>query len=223
MSTETGTGKRPNGLSEDLGRLQSEWDRQERAEPPDLLDQAVLNAARRDLEPIRRKTRLGWISGLATAGIAVVALSVVLLQETSRPPLPVPFESPAEEVPAERRAEKGRTVSSPAKAMKKQNMQAEAPVARSGAEAAFEAAPAAAAAPEPEAMNDSIARLRMAQEPKEELLESADVADSPLPAHEWLQQLLQLHDQGEDQELARQLQAFRETYPDYPLPEALQD
>ena len=223
MSTETGTGKKPNGLSEELGRLQSDWDRQERAEPPELLDQAVLNAARRDLEPIRRKTRLGWISGFATAGIAVVTLSVVLLQETPRPPLPVPLESPAEEVTAERRAEKGKAVSSPARAMQKQDMQAESPVTKSGAAAAFEAAPAAAAAADAETMNDSVTRLRMAQQPKEELLESADMADSSRSAQEWLQHLLQLHDQGEDEELARQLQAFREAYPDYPLPEALQD
>ena len=39
---------RPTGdgqLSKDIERLQSEWDRMDRAEPPDLLDQAVLNTA----------------------------------------------------------------------------------------------------------------------------------------------------------------------------------
>ena len=74
MSTETGTGKRPKGLSEELGRLQSDWDRQERVEPPELLDQAVLNAARRDLEPRPSRGLLPWLGGLSTAAVVVLAL-----------------------------------------------------------------------------------------------------------------------------------------------------
>lgn len=222
MSTETGTGNKSNGLLGDLERLQSDWDRQERAEPPDLLDQAVLNAARRDLAPASRGKRLGWISGFATAGIAVVALSIVLLQETPQPPVPVPFDTP-EETSAKPVPEKGRVLSSPARAMKKQDMREELRAEEPAENAAFQAAPAAAAAPEAEAMRDSVARLRMAEEPKEELLESADAAATTLAPEAWLEELLRLQKQGDEEGLAKQLQAFRKAYPDYPLPEVLQD
>lgn len=222
MSTETGTGNTSNRLTEELGRLQSDWDRQERAEPPELLDQAVLNAARRDLAPVSRGKRLGWISGFATAGIAVVALSIVLLQETPQPPLPVPFDTP-EEMPAEPVPEKGKVLSSPARVMKKQDMREELRAEEPGENAAFQAAPAAAAAAEAEAMKDSVARLRMAEETKEELLESADAAETTLAPEAWLEELLRLQKQGDEEGLAKQLQAFRKAYPDYPLPEVLQD
>ena len=85
------------------------------------------------------------------------------------------------------------------------------------------AAPAAAEAPEAEVMNDSLARMRMAEEPKKELLESADTAESLLPPEEWLKQLLELQKEGKEEQLAGQLQAFRAAYPDYPLPDSLQN
>jgi hypothetical protein len=191
MSTETGTGNKPDGLPQELERLQSDWDRQERAEPPELLDRAVLNAARRDLKPARRSKRLGWVGGFATAGIAVVALSLVLLQETPQSPPPAPLEMPAQEAPA--------------------------------ADPAVRAAPAAASSPQPEVMRDSVAGLRVKEEAQEELLESARKAAPALSPEEWLEQIQRLHERGDEEELARQLQAFRSTYPDYPLPENLRD
>ena len=64
METKPGKGKNPAGPGDDLSRLKSAWEAQERAEPPELLDQAVLNAARRDLDSGRGKGRLRWIVGL---------------------------------------------------------------------------------------------------------------------------------------------------------------
>ena len=223
MSTETGTGNKPDGLPQELERLQSDWDRQERAEPPELLDQAVLNAARRDLKPARRSKRLGWVGGFATAGIAVVALSLVLLQETPQSPLPTPLEMPAQEAPAEFRAEKGMPLSRSAKAVKKQEMSAAPTTAEPAADPAVRTAPAAASRPQPEVMRDSVAGLRVNEEAQEELLESAGKAAPALAPEEWLEQIQRLHERGDEEELARQLQAFRSTYPDYPLPENLRD
>ncbi len=223
MSTETGTGNGPDRLTEELERLQTDWDRQERAEPPALLDQAVINAARRDLAPARRGRRIRWISGFATAGIAVVALSLVWLQESPQAPLPAPVEPVAEEAPAAARQEKGKVLSTQANALKKQDMQAASEPAERRASESFQAAPAAAPVPEPEVARDPPARLRLAEESKEELAESADAAVSPLPPEQWLNQLLQLREQGELEELARQLQSFIEAYPDYPLPDTLRN
>lgn len=223
MSTETGSGNDTNTLFEELGRLQSEWDRQERAGPPELLDQAVLNAARRDLAPVSRGKRLRWISGFATAGVAVIALSVLLLQESPQNPLPLPSEALMEEAPAESRTETGKPFSSPVMETGKQAFEAMPAAQPPGTRAASKAAPAAAAAPEPEHTRDLVARMRAAEQPKNEILELSESADSTLSPEAWLEVLLNLQEQEETEELARQLQAFRAAYPDYPLPDALTD
>ena len=118
------------------------------------------------------------------------------------------MEMPAQEAPAEFRAEKGIPLSRSAKPVKKQEMSA---------------APAAALSPQPEVMRDSAAGLRVKEEAQEELLESARKAAPALSPEEWLVQIQRLHERGDEEELARQLQAFRSTYPDYPLPENLRD
>ena len=58
-------GGRP--IDPDLGAVQSAWSELEQCEPPDLLDQAVLNAARRQLERSRRRRSMGWLGAFATA------------------------------------------------------------------------------------------------------------------------------------------------------------
>ena len=71
-------------LEQELAGLRAEWERAARAEPPDLLDQAVLNAARRDLEKGRRRFPMRWLGGLAAAAV----LMVVLLPGWLRPSAP---------------------------------------------------------------------------------------------------------------------------------------
>ena len=64
----------------DLEAIAAAWRRLPADEPPELVDQAVLNRARRDLDTARPR-RLRWIGHFATAGVAVIALSVWLLQD----------------------------------------------------------------------------------------------------------------------------------------------
>lgn len=48
------------------------------------------------------------------------------------------------------------------------------------------------------------------------------VAGPPLAPHVWLQRIERLRSRGLDTETRQELQAFRQQYPDHPLPEALQ-
>lgn len=212
MNSDPGRGKDPRGLDEALDQLQSSWDGQERAEPPDLLDQAVLNAARRDLAPARGTGRLRWISGFATAGVAVVALSLVWLQEPAQKPPPKNFSAPPEQSSTEKSGSQSKLDSVNADGMKKQEI----------SPARQAATPAAASVSEAEAMMDTSNRLRVAEIASEELDESVQ-KEAPIAPEDWLELLLHLQEQGEHEELTRQLQDFLARYPDYPLPEALQD
>ena len=57
-------------------------------EPPDLLDQAVLNTARRELAASRRKLMrwpMRWVGAFATAAVVVLALSIVVQQDPKTP------------------------------------------------------------------------------------------------------------------------------------------
>jgi len=64
----------------DLAMIQSAWSGLEEPEPPELIDQAVLNAARRELAARRRKP-LRWIGAFATASVMVLAVTIVLQQD----------------------------------------------------------------------------------------------------------------------------------------------
>ena len=79
-----------HGFEQDLEHLQGEWDRMERAEPPDLLDQSARNAAHRDLEPGRRVRPLRWLGGFATASVAVLAMTLMFEQEQQSPAPVIP-------------------------------------------------------------------------------------------------------------------------------------
>lgn len=215
-------------LEQELAGLRAEWDRAARAEPPDLLDQAVLNAARRDLEKGRRRFPMRWLGGFATAAVVVVALTLVVEQDPSRTgtapvpesmPLekgvPEPMAEPPEESPlvqaplppAEPKAV-AREARRDAVRLKASGDDAIAGKAETEAVQGFDspaaAAPAAADMPEAEAFAD-------------EALEEA----VPRDPERWIEELLQLRAKGDTDALEAGLAAFRSTYPDYPLPDEL--
>jgi len=64
----------------DLATIQGAYSRLEATEPPALLDQVVLNTARRELASGRRKS-LRWIGAFATASVLVLALTIVVQQD----------------------------------------------------------------------------------------------------------------------------------------------
>jgi hypothetical protein len=75
-----------NGSNDhDLERLGQAYEQLRQEQPPDLLDQAVLNSARRAVEKKPHWMKFTWLHGLTTAAVFVLAFSLVLNQ---REPLP---------------------------------------------------------------------------------------------------------------------------------------
>ncbi len=73
-----------NNWEQDLESVRSALSGLESVEPPDLLDQAVLNTARRELTASRPKP-MRWIGAFATAAVVVLALSIVVQQDQKTP------------------------------------------------------------------------------------------------------------------------------------------
>jgi hypothetical protein len=68
-------------FEQDLEAVRSAWSGLEQTNPPELLNQAVLNTARRELVARRRSRPLRWLGAFATATIVVLALTVVIEQD----------------------------------------------------------------------------------------------------------------------------------------------
>ena len=64
-----------------LEAVRSAWSGLEQTDPPELLNQAVLNTARRELDARRKNRPLRWLGGFATAAVIVLALSIVIQQD----------------------------------------------------------------------------------------------------------------------------------------------
>ena len=173
-------------------------------EPPSLVDQSVLNLARRELVAGRQQRRkaIRWVGALATVSLLVLTLTVVVQQHNAmQPPAP-----PAGQANF--------------KAAKDQDLPATEP-------AASEVADVAAQSP---AKSSARARdeLNVTREEKAAALSSVDSNSATRPEQvsdpeAWLQRILRLQQEGEIEQATSELNSFRQAYPDYPLPESLLD
>lgn len=215
-------------LEQELAGLRAEWDRAARAEPPDLIDQAVLNAARRDLERGRRKLPMRWLGGFATAAVVVVALTLVVQQD--------PDQTASAPVPESKQLERGVSGEKAGPSPESSLLQAPPPPAETGAmarEARRDATRSKAArdnaiaekaeedsAPGPE--SPAPAAAAAADMPEAEAF-AAEVLEEAVPRdpERWIEELLQLRAEGATDALEAGLAAFRSAYPDYPLPDEL--
>jgi len=159
-------------FEQDLEAVRSAWSGLEKTEPPDLLNQAVLNTARRELKARRRSRPLRWLGGFATATVIVLALTIVIQHDEQQTPPD----------------------------LKKTNgfmLQEDAPVARKK-------------------------EMRsVAEEMSDSLAQPAREADGDREADAWIERLLLLRETRQDEKLVEELAAFREAFPDYPLPPEL--
>lgn len=211
-------GKSDDTLQRGLHSIQDEWNRDDAIEPPDLLDQAVMNAARRDLEGAgSRKSsgrRLSWLGGFATAAVAVLAVTLVWFPDTSND-LRV---SPGGEVPAK---------SDKAMPQALENDKQFLSVAPEPEEKALmERDSAAALSDEPPAMKREARRVAVPEAgfAVAELASEPAADEEALPSPEdWLEQLKRLKETGQVEELRAGLTAFRSAYPDWPVPAELED
>ena len=67
-------------LDDDLENLGQAYKQQSIEEPPKLLDQAILSSAHRALESKDHWLDFGWVHGLTTAVVVVLAFSIILTQ-----------------------------------------------------------------------------------------------------------------------------------------------
>ena len=216
----------------DLEALRSALEGMASAEPPELLDQAVLNTARRELERPARKSPLQWLGGFATATVVVLAVSLFFWQDY-QPPVPAGDEIRLEpsapepggtELLLEKSAMPSAESVAPVREVKREAMESQQ---RSGPGAV------AAESQAQEIREKSSFDAMQAAAPVEVLEEEypartlSDTVSSPaghgepLPPEAWIEDMIVLLEKGESEALAISLQAFVETYPDHPLPAEL--
>jgi hypothetical protein len=85
MNNRPNNGENHQSLSNDLERLGDAYNQLPHEEPPELLDQAILNSAHRAVEPKPHWMQFGWLHGLTTAAVLVLALSLIFNQREQVP------------------------------------------------------------------------------------------------------------------------------------------
>jgi len=85
MSNIPNNGENDQSLRDDLNRLGEAYGQLQHEEPPELLDQAVLSSAHRAVEKKSGWMQFGWLHGLTTAAVFVLALSVIFNQREQVP------------------------------------------------------------------------------------------------------------------------------------------
>jgi hypothetical protein len=85
MNSIHNNGENDKKLDDDLNRLTHAYGQSEQQEPPDLIDQAILNSAHRAVEKKPHWMRFGWLHGLTTAAVFVLAFTLVLKQPETAP------------------------------------------------------------------------------------------------------------------------------------------
>lgn len=190
----------------DLAAVQSDWNGLEQAEPPDLLDQAVLNTARRHLERPRPRRSLRWLGAFASAAVVVLALAIVVRQDQQGPVPPVPGTDGF-------RMDRDTPAPAKTKQERKLMMQDEPAEAQPELRRIDPAAPAAAS---------EAVQIRREESQLHSLESFEEDAARPDP-EAWVARMLSLRAAGRLEELEAELADFRRSWPDYPLPPELLD
>jgi len=85
MNNIHNNGKNDKSLNQGLDKLGREYGLLEHDEPPELLDQAILNSAHRAVEKKPHWMKFSWLHGLTTAAVFVLAFSIILDQRETAP------------------------------------------------------------------------------------------------------------------------------------------
>ena len=194
-------------LEKDLEEIRVALAGQDTHEPPELLDQAVLNTARRELANTKsrwpRRLSLRWMGAFATASVVVLALGIIVQQE--------------QEISSLGNTETDQAAPMAEEPLREQEAREESrlkPERLDRDDAVMKRAAPVASAPAPAT---SFAAKEMADEPAE-LDEKVSEDRTP---EGWISLMLELQASGRNQELAEELASFRSVYPDYPLPPEL--
>ena len=85
MNSIHNNGENDQSLNDGLDKLSLQYQELGHEEPPELLDQAILNSAHREVEKKPHWMKFGWLQGLTTAAVFVLAFSIILDQRESAP------------------------------------------------------------------------------------------------------------------------------------------
>ena len=274
MNSIHNKGENDQSLSDGLDKLGLQYQELGHEEPPELLDQAILSSAHREVEKKPHWMKFGWLHGLTTAAVFVLAFSIILDQ---REPVPVYEQELQSNGPARLQRERAAKKQIPAaqtgaevsefkeKDDYRQNVSESRTISAPDASAALDAVTAEESEQAvfelrhsgdiQESFHDSAIRadedtfanklmkeelseeeavlsLELAEpgiasgmaqpatvaEPK--TIESKSRTDKPTDIEEILMGILKLKQNG-DESWEAALKQFKETYPDYPLPEEL--
>src|SRR5210317_1438745 len=91
MNADLPANSADENLESDLENIRSVLGERDSGQPPQLLDTAVLNTARRELEDTGKTKRgrfsLRWLSAFATASVMILALGILVQQEQESVPV----------------------------------------------------------------------------------------------------------------------------------------
>lgn len=222
MNSNHKNGDFSSPLEDDLDTISQAYQDLGQEEPPALLDQAVLNSAHRAVEKQSHWMQFGWLHGLTTAAVVVLAFTIILKQGDPAPELDgtMPLD-PAMLPQADNTADAAKSFRVEKKLeVQKQDMdiQAEELPPKEMMESRSMPAPAliqtVSDQPEPEQASSSLAEPDMEQ--------MTGMAEEQANPGKELETILDLKRAGDDSWIEA-LAQFVERYPDYPLPEELQD
>ena len=215
-------------LDHELESLERAYGALAQDEPPELIDQAVLNRAKRAAggDAGRRPWSFGWIHGLTSAAIVVLAVAIYTQQpdpgdsepmRVAKPPSSALRDVEAEIQPLQIPARQASTEKAPHVNAPEPRRRAPTEAKSAVAEFAETAADATEAVTRrevlPQGPEASGARLDQRTDADEEIED---------PDH-WLERIRELKRDGEDERAAQELEAFRQSWPDYPVPPELLD
>jgi len=188
--------ERDQELDVDLQRIRAGYQNLQQDEPPDMLDQAVINLARRELEgqQKRRKRRMQWIGALSSMALLLITLNLVVDQQGAAP-------RPPEAGSKFRKEQDG-----------------------AGADAVFESRrESSALAPtqdEPAAPVQRSMDLKRSTALSDIAEEQSELEFKNEPSA-WIERIRQLREEGLTDQAQVELQSFHEAYPEYPVPDDL--
>ena len=85
MNTIHNNGENDNSLNDGLDKVGQAYNQLPHEEPPELLDQAILSSAHRAVEKKPHWMKFGWLHGLTTTAVFVLALSLIFNQREQVP------------------------------------------------------------------------------------------------------------------------------------------
>ena len=85
MNSIHNNGENDKSLDEGMDKLDQAYTQLPDEQPPELLDQAILNSAHRAVEKKPHWMQFGWLHGLTTAAVVVLAISLMFNQREQVP------------------------------------------------------------------------------------------------------------------------------------------